>query len=262
MELSKDGACGKRVAEDLADAVEETGAAAQGAAAQGAAAQGAPKRACLGAGVGAEVPAGTGMLEHLLVVPAGKCIAQKRREELVKAGYCFVNVTSKAGDASILGGKADSEYAKLSPFFPVGGVPLPPGVVCGRKDSESVEGLWQGLKIIDGKTDFGKFKIRKMKGLKRSARNKTVGGHFVGEDKKPLDYLAARRDIYVPAYLFHLEKVRDVVETLRAEATQHKVALVDYTDAEWDDLRKPLSHACVLRHVLLGRDPLARCAVP
>ncbi len=61
-----------------------------------------------------------------------------------------------------------------------------------------------------------------------------------------------------PAYLFQLEKVRDVVEMLRAEATQHKVALVDYTDAEVDDLRKPLSHACVLRHVLLGCDPLER----
>ena len=163
---------------------------------------------------------------------------------------------SRAGDASKLGGKAGSPYVQLSPFFPVGGVPLPEGVACGRKDSESVEGLWQGLKIIDGKTDFGKFEITKMKNLKRSARNKTVGGHFVGEDKEPLDYLAARREIYVPAYLLQLEKMRGVVETLRAEATQHKVALVDYTDAEWDDLRKPLSHACVLRHVLLGRGAL------
>ena len=94
--------------------------------------------------------------------------------------------------------------------------------------------------------------------LKRSARGQTVGGHFGGIDKEPLDYLAARREIYVPAYLLHLEKMRGVVETLRAEATAHKVALVDYTDAEVDDLRKPLSHACVLRHVLLGCDPLER----
>jgi len=254
MQPNKEAACRKRMIET--DNVDETDAAVQCA----------PKRSYLGAGVGGGDPAGTGMLEHLLVVRAGKSIAKKRRDELVEAGYRFVNVTSRAGDASILGGKADSEYAKLSPFFPVGGVPLPEGVACGRKDSESVEGLWQGLKIIDGETDFGKFKITKMKGLKRSARNKKVGGHFICENKEPLDYLAARREIYVPAYLFHLKKMRDVVERLRAEATQHKVALVDYTDAEWDDLRKPLSHACVLRHVLLGRDPLARgaasCAEP
>jgi hypothetical protein len=240
------------------DNVDETDAAAQCA----------PKRSCLGAGVEGGDPAGTGMLEHLLVVRAGKSIAEKRRDELVEAGYRFVNVTSRSGDASRLGGAAGSAYVRLSPFFPVGGVPLPEGVggVCGRTHSESVEGLWQGLKIIDGKTDFGKFGVTSMKKLKRSARGKTVGGHFVGEGKEPLGYLAARREIYVPAYLLQLEQMRDVVETLRAEATQHKVALVDYTDAEWDDLRKPLSHACVLRHVLLGRDPLARgaasCAEP
>ncbi len=64
---------------------------------------------------------------------------------------------------------------------------------------------------------------------------------------------------YVPAYLLQLEKVCDVVEMLRAEATEHKVELVDYTDAEVHDLSKPLSHACVLRNVLLGFDQL-ECA--
>jgi len=224
MELNEKGACGKLAAGDMADADE----------------------------------GGAGMLAHLVVVQAR--IAKKALGKMEAAGYRFVNVTSRAGDARKLGGRTGSQYVKLSPFFPVGGVPLPPDVVCGRKDSESVEGLWQGLKLIGGETDFRKFGVKTMKNLKRPARDETVGGHFVGKDKQPLDYLAARREIYVPAYLLHLEKTRDVVETLRAEATQHKVALVDYTDAEWDDLRKPLSHACVLRHVLLGRDPLARGA--
>jgi hypothetical protein len=233
MELNNEGACGKRAAADMADAADET--------------EETDETDETGAG-------GAGMLEHLLVVQAR--IAKKVREKMEAAGYRFVNVTSRAGDPRKLGGKTGSQYVKLSPFFPVGGVPLPPGVVCGRKDSESVEGLWQGLKIIGCETDFRKFGIKTMKNLKRPARNDTVGGHFVGKDKQPLDYLAARREIYVPAYVLHLKKMRDVVEKLRAEATQHKVALVDYTDAEWDDLSKPLSHACVLRHVLLGRDPL------
>ncbi len=64
----------------------------------------------------------------------------------------------------------------------------------------------------------------------------------------------------MPAYLFQLEKVHHVVETLRAEVTQHKVTLVDYTAAEVDDLRKQLSHACLLLHVLLGCDPPAGSA--
>ena len=54
-----------------------------------------------------------------------------------------------------------------------------------------------------------------MQNLKSSAGNKTVGGHFVGEHEAPLAYAAARREVYVPAYLFQLEKVRDVVEMLR-----------------------------------------------
>lgn len=120
-----------------------------------------------------------------------------------------------------------------------------------------MEGLWQALKIIDGETDFRKLKNRSGTGLKRSSRGKTVSGHFVGPDEAPLAYAEARRRLYVPAYLRQLEQLEDVVEQLRALATRHKVALVDYTDADVDDLSKPLAHAAVLRHVLLGRDPLA-----
>ena len=61
MELSKEGACGKRVAADMADAADETDETDE-----------------TGAG-------GAGMLEHLVVVQAP--IAKKALEKMEAAGY-------------------------------------------------------------------------------------------------------------------------------------------------------------------------------
>lgn len=196
---------------------------------------------------------GASMLGDVIVVRSG--IGKKERANLEAQGYMFVNVTSNARKPQKLGGNPDSEFYQLSPFFPVGGVPLPEDVVCEYEFSESVEGLWQGLKIIDGKTEFKKFGNRRMKDLKRSTRKKVMSGHFVGEGKPALNYEQARKQIYVPAYVAQLEKMGAVVERLRDLARQRRVALVDYTTAEWNDLSKPLSHAGLLRHVLLGETP-------
>lgn len=86
-------------------------------------------------------------------------IANARRSQasIEKAfpGAVIVNLTSKAKD----------DFVKFSPFYPHGGIPVPfsPGWT-----SESVEGIWQGLKVF---SDFGvntsKFKVASMSGLKR-----------------------------------------------------------------------------------------------
>jgi hypothetical protein len=47
------------------------------------------------------------MLQHLVMTPGR--IAKKRRDELVAAGYRFVNVTSRAGDPSTFGGMGMSK---------------------------------------------------------------------------------------------------------------------------------------------------------
>lgn len=126
-------------------------------------------------------------------------IANARRSQasIEKAfpGAVIVNLTSKAKD----------DFVKFSPFYPHGGIPVPfsPGWT-----SESVEGIWQGLKVF---SDFGvntsKFKVASMSGLKRTERkfgkvlghNRGVGGVDL------LDYVQAKECIYLPAYRWVLE---------------------------------------------------------
>ena len=67
-------------------------------------------------------------------------IVKSRRSGLNKIlrdypGAVIIDVTSKASD----------EYVRFSPFFPHGGIPVPfsPGWT-----AQSVEGIWQGLKVF------------------------------------------------------------------------------------------------------------------
>lgn len=178
-------------------------------------------------------------------------IVESRRKSLenLKAAYPgarIVDVTSKAVD----------EYVKFSPFYPHGGIPVPftPGV-----SGMSVEGIWQGLKVFESVgVDPKKFKVDDMKGLKRTVRSfGRVKGHRKGlQGTELLDYLAARKEIYLPIYEFVLrEKVADLVKILRIESKQRDVVLLDYeTNTEVEDLRKPLSHAgLIVRYVNEGK---------
>jgi hypothetical protein len=189
----------------------------------------------------------------------------KRNKRLLREGFRFVNVTMNAREASFLGGARESPYIKLSPSYPVSMVPVPFELGGGAlRHSETVEGMWQGLKLVNGETDLGKFEMTNAWNLKRkTAGGARVEGYYFGEGRGALTYAAARRQIYVPAYLSVLEnQARDCVEQLRAEARRHKIALVDHYKHDMHDLDEAthgaFSHACVLRSHLLGVDPLAR----
>src|SRR5262245_39386528 len=75
--------------------------------------------------------------------------------------------------------RGDQPWVKFSPFYPHGDIPVPntPGRV-----AQSVEGLWQGLKVFDTEdVDTAKFDITTMKDLKRSVRGRgAVLGHRFG----------------------------------------------------------------------------------
>lgn len=187
----------------------------------------------------------------------------KRNQRLLREGFRFVNVTMNAREASFLGGARESPYIKLSPSYPVSMVPVPFELGGGAlRHSETVEGMWQGLKLVNGETDLGKFEMTNAWNLKRkTAGGARVDGYYFGEGRGALTYAAARRQIYVPAYLSVLEnQARDCVEQLRAEARRHKIALVDHYKHDMHDLDEAthgaFSHACVLRSHLLGADPL------
>jgi len=153
--------------------------------------------------------------------------------------------------------KGDEPWVRFSPFYPHGGIPVP---LTPSQTSESVEGIWQGLKVF-GSSDVNPkmFSIRSMRGLKRTERSlgQTLGHRAgVGGDAL-LSYLEARRLIYLPTYRWVLDnKLQPELEQLRQLAQQHPVALLDYeTNTDMLNPVKPLSHAALVRAYLLNNWP-------
>lgn len=143
-------------------------------------------------------------------------------------------------------------WVRFSPFYPHGDIPVPfsPGYT-----SWSVEGVWQGLKVFEqAGVDVSKFRIANMKGIKRSGRSLGgVLGHREGVDgERLLGYREARSAIYLPTYRWVLEhELQPELETLRQLSAQASVILLDYeTNANIDDLRRPLSHAALIKAYL------------
>jgi hypothetical protein len=94
---------------------------------------------------------------------------------------------------------ADHPWCTLSPMWAHGGIPVPgmQGTV-----SDSVEGIWQGLKIIDGSIAPRFFKGG---GTKRGGKPL---GHQFGE--KVLKIVESREKIYRVAYEWMLENRADL----------------------------------------------------
>lgn len=170
-------------------------------------------------------------------------LASRRRSldrlQVDHPGATLIDVTSRGPEP----------WVRFSPFYPHGGIPVPfsEGVT-----SESVEGIWQALKVFErADVDPSKLAIRSMRGIKRSARRLgSVRGHrrgLHGEDL--LDYRTARRVIYLPTYRWVLQhRLASELEALREEVTNGDIVLLDYeTNADVDDLSRPLSHAALVR---------------
>jgi hypothetical protein len=154
--------------------------------------------------------------------------------------------------------KAPAPWVKFSPFYPHGDIPVPgaPGRLAA-----SVEGLWQALKVFErADVDPRKLDITSMTGLKRSVRSLgPVLGHrpALGSGEL-LGYIAARRALYLPAYLHVLTKhlQPELAELRRLAGLPGGLILLDYeTNTDIDDPRKPLAHAGLVMHHLQGTWP-------
>ena len=161
--------------------------------------------------------------------------------------YKVIDITSKAEDP----------FVKLSPFYPVGDIPVP---LSDGHVARSVEGIWQGLKVFETEgIDTSKFEVTTMKGLKRTVRKfGNVKGHQAGLNSQTLlSYVEARKKIYLPAYRWVLDnKVADVLQLIRDEAAKHPLILLDYElNGDVDDPSKPLSHAYLVKYYLEGNFP-------
>lgn len=148
--------------------------------------------------------------------------------------------------------KGEQPWVRFSPFYPHGSIPVPlsPGVV-----AETVEGIWQALKVFEScDVDASKMSIKNMKGIKRTTRSLgRVLGHRAGlSGDGLLSYLEARKAIYLPSYKWILDNcLTDEVQNIKSLSSQHPVVLLDYeTNTDVNDLRRPLSHAGLIKRYL------------
>ena len=153
--------------------------------------------------------------------------------------------------------KGDVPYVKLSPFYPHGHIPIP---FSDGMYSETVEGIWQGLKVFDSEDiDPSKFTIKNMKGIKRTVRKFGIPlGHRKGVNGvELLDYITARKVIYLRAYASVLQtSAKAIIESLKEDAYKQDVVLLDFdTNDDIENPRRPLSHASLVKKHLEYRFP-------
>jgi hypothetical protein len=142
---------------------------------------------------------------------------------------------------------ADPPYCTLSPMWAHGGIPVPgmPGAT-----ADSVEGIWQGLKVVRGKTAPHLFAGR---GRKRGGGK--PAGHLHGG--RLLGCVEARFKIYKVAYEWVLDNrvdpalIGEFLRRARAGVTQFFHDLGDNGDL--NDPSQPLAHAGVLVQYLNRR---------
>ena len=176
---------------------------------------------------------------------------RKKRENILKKypDAIIADVTSHAED----------DLIKLSPFYPHGGIPVPfsEGVT-----ATCVEAVWQGLKVFESAdVDMKMFKNESMKNIKRTVRKfgKPLGHRKGVNGTELLDYIDARKQIYIPTYKWVLEhKVQSIIERLREASQTKTIVLLDYnTNCDVDDPKKPLSHAFLIKAYVEGLYPFS-----
>ena len=174
---------------------------------------------------------------------------KKKPENILKKHpeAILADVTSKATDGLV----------KLSPFYPHSDIPIP---FSEGMTATCVEAIWQGLKVFENSdVDVSLFKNDTMKNIKRSVRkNGKPLGHRKGVNgNELLDYIEARKQIYIPTYKWILEnKVSSIIERMKEASKTKTIILLDYnTNQDVDDASKPLSHAFLIKAYIEGIYP-------
>lgn len=176
--------------------------------------------------------------------------SKRKKLEDIEAQYpdaMIIDVTSHSQD----------EFVRFSPFYPNGGIPVPftDGLV-----AVSVEGIWQGLKVFeDADIDTSLFSKRDMKNMKRTvSKYGRCLGHRKGvHGEELLDYIEARKQIYLPCYKWVLEnKLQKLVTAVRIISKNKPVVLLDYnTNPDVNNPKKALSHASLIKAYIEGNYP-------
>ena len=176
-----------------------------------------------------------------------------------KNGKPILSLKEKYPDAMIIDvtSKAQDEFVRFSPFYPIGGIPVPftEGLV-----ALSVEGIWQGLKVFEGNDiDTSLFSKRDMKNLKRTKRKygRCLGHRKGVHGEELLGYIEARKQIYLPCYKWVLEnKLQKLVAAVRIISKNKPVVLLDYnTNPDVNNPKSALSHASLIKAYIEGNYP-------
>lgn len=107
--------------------------------------------------------------------------------------------------------------------------------------SRSVEGIWQGLKIVNGSINPIHFS-RKPKRVKNG-----IEGHLLGE--RVLDIVDARREIYRPSYSYYFDNYipKQLKDDILQKGLDGGVCFFDTnSNLDINDPTKPLSHSVFL----------------
>lgn len=187
----------------------------------------------------------------MALVVKHKAVTRASLEKRHGAGVVVLDVTSKGPEP----------WIRFSPFYPHGEIPVP-----GSEGytSQSVEGLWQALKVFESTdVDLSKLEVTTMRGLKRTVRRfgRVLGHRAVVGGEGLLDYIPARHALYLPSYLWVLEhRLQEPIARLRElMAEGGTIILQDYnTNPDPDDPRKPLSHAALIKLYVEGAWPSGR----
>lgn len=176
---------------------------------------------------------------------------KRKKENILKKypGAVIADVTSQAKDGLI----------KLSPFYPHYGIPVP---FSEGYTASCVEAVWQGLKVFESAdVDTSLFLNDTMKNFKRTVRKygKPLGHRKGVNGIELLDYINARKLIYVPTYKWMLEnKAYGIIERLREASKTKTIVLLDYdTNCDIDNTKKPLSHAYLVKAYAEGLYPFS-----
>ena len=165
----------------------------------------------------------------------------------------LADVTSSAKDGLV----------KLSPFYPHYGIPVP---FSEGYTATCVEAVWQGLKVFEScDVDIELFKNDTMKNIKRTVRRfgKPLGHRKGVNGTELLGYIEARKQIYIPTYRWVLEnKVANIIERLREANKTKTIVLLDYdTNADVENVKKPLSHASLIKAYVEGDYPYENTSI-
>ncbi|MGL4363547.1 MAG: DUF6939 family protein [Cellulosilyticaceae bacterium] len=157
--------------------------------------------------------------------------------------------------------KGEQPWVKFSPFYPHGEIPIPPlKNNHSQYFSQTVEGIWQGLKVFDGADiDRSKFEIKNMEGIKRTVRKfgKPLGHRFGVNGTQLLDYPTARKEIYLRSYAWVLDNLlQNEILLLKEKAETQDLVLLDYNiNEDIENYKTPLSHAGLVKRYLFQKYP-------